>query len=252
MNGTRRVEPWVKRLWLSTWPLWALLAFASLAAVRLLPKGDAVASLAAPILLIVPGSLTLGAVFNPRRRPQGLVFVCYAALLSAVLSAFSSLVLYARGVLITAESTYWCLLVLLTVLAITAEARLLLARPTRGRRAAHKLEALNQYQSDVETDDETSAASRNSGYYSIVAAMAGVSLLAGGLYAYDRLPHPAPTGYTWMAWTGPAAQGDIAIGSTGTELSFQIVHHQSDNTTFKLSAWWLGTPSQRLGEIRDP
>jgi hypothetical protein len=248
MNGTRRVEPWVKRLWLPTWPLWALLAFASLAAVRLLPKGDAAASLAAAILLIVPGSLTLGAVFNPRRRPRGLVFVCYAALLSAVLSAFSSLVLYACGVLITAESTYWCLLALLTVLVITAEARLLLARPTKGRRAAHKLEALNPYHSDAGTDDETSAASRNSGYYSIVAAVAGVSLLAGGLYAYDRLPHPAPTGYTWMAWTGPAAQGDIAIGSAGTELSFQIVHHQSDNTTFKLSAWWLGTPSRSLAK----
>jgi hypothetical protein len=51
-----------------------------------------------------------------------------------------------------------------------------------------------------------------------------------------------------MAWTGPAAQRDIAIGSTGTELSFQIVHHQSDNTTFKLSAWWLGTPSQPLAK----
>jgi hypothetical protein len=248
VNGTRRVEPWVKRLWFSTWPLWALLAFASLVAVHLLPKGDVVTGLAAPILLIVPGSLTLGAVFNPCRRPRGVVFVCYAALLSIVLAAFSSLALYARGVLITAENTYWCLLAILTVLAITAEARLLVARPTKGRRAAHKLEALNPSQSDTGTDDETSPVSRNSGYYSFVAAVAGMCLLAGGLYAFDRLPHPAPAGYTWMAWTGPAAQGDIAIGSTGTELSFQIVHHQSGDTTFKLSAWWLGKPSQPLAK----
>jgi hypothetical protein len=247
MNGTRRVDPWIKRLWLSTWPLWALLAFASLAAVRWLSRDFAAASLAASILLMIPGSLTLGAVFNPRRRPRGLVFICYAALLSAVLSVFSSLALYACGVLITAQSTYWCLLAVLTVLATTAEVRLLLARPPKGRRASHKLDALNPNQSDAETDDvETPATTRHAGYYSIVAVLGGVSLLAGGLYAYDRLPHPAPPGYTWMAWTGPATKGDITIGSTGTELSFQIVHQQPDNTTFELSAWWLGIPSRPL------
>ena len=52
--------------------------------MRLLPEGYARAAVAAPILLIVPGSLMLGAVFNQRRRPQGVVFVSYAALLSAV------------------------------------------------------------------------------------------------------------------------------------------------------------------------
>ena len=75
-----------------------------------------------------------------------------------------------------------------------------------------------------------------------------MSLLAGGLYAYDHLPHPAPAGYTWMAWTGPPIKGDIAIGSAGTKLGFQIVHHQSDTTTFKLSAAWLGSTSRPLAK----
>ena len=97
VTGTRRVPPRVKSLWLSTWPLWTLLVFASLAAVRLLPWGYARAAVAAPILLIIPGSLTLGAVFNQRHRPRGLIFVCYAALLSAIWSAFASLTLYVDG-----------------------------------------------------------------------------------------------------------------------------------------------------------
>ena len=63
------------------------------------------------------------------------------------------------GVLITAESTYWCLLTVSAVLAIVAEARLLLARPGKGRRAARKLEAPNPDQSDAEANDaETPAA----------------------------------------------------------------------------------------------
>jgi hypothetical protein len=249
VTGTRRVLPWIKPLWLSTWPLWTLLMFVSLAAVRSLPGGYTHAAVAAPILLMVPGSLTLGAVFNKRHCPRGLVFVCYAALVSAVWSAFASLALYADGVLITAESTYWCLLAVLAVLAIVAEARLLLGRPERGRRSARKLKVLNPDQRDAEANDaETPAAARGASYYSIVAVVAGVSLLAGGLYAYDHLPQPAPTGYTWMDWTGPPITGNITIGSTGTTLSFQVVHHQSDTTTFKLSAAWLGSPSTPLAK----
>jgi hypothetical protein len=222
--------------------------FASLAAVRLLP-GYTRAAVAAPILLLVPGSLMLGAVFSQRRRPRGLVFVCYSALLSAVSSAFVSLALYAEGALVTAESTYWCLLAASAVLAIVAEARLLLGPQERGRRASRKLEAPDPDQSDAEASEaETQTAVRGAGYYSIVAVMLGVSLLAGGLYAYNFLPHPAPTGYTWLAWSGPPIDGDIAIGSTGTKLSFQIVHRQSDTTAFKLTAAWLGTRSRRLAK----
>jgi hypothetical protein len=226
-----------------------LLVFASLAAIRLLPGGYARAALAAPNLLAVPGSLTLGAVFNRRRRPRGLVFICYAALLSAVWSALASLALYAGGVLITAESTYWCLLAVSAALAIVAEARLLLERPERGRRAVRKLEVLNPDQSDAEANDaEMPAGTGGPGYYSIAAVVAGVALLAGGLFAYDHLPRPASVGYTWLAWTGPPITGDIAISSAGTKLSFEIVHHEPDTTTFNLSAAWLGSLSTPLAK----
>jgi hypothetical protein len=249
VNGTRRVESWVKRLWLSTWPLWALLAFASLAAARLLPGGYTRAALAAPILLIVPGSLMLRAIASQRHLPHGLIFVCYAVVLSAVWSAFASLALYVNGWLITAESTYWCLLVVSAVLAIVAQTRLLLGRPGRGRRAARKFEAANPDESYAEANDlEAPVAARGTGYHSIVAVVAGVGLLVGGLYAYDHSSHPAPTGYTWIAWSGPPIEDDIAIGSNGKKLTFQIVHHQSNTTTFKLSAVWLGSSSKSLAK----
>ena len=226
-----------------------LLLFASLAAVRLLPEGYSRAAVAAPILLMVPGSLMLGAVFNQRRRPQGATFVCYALLLGAVLSAFASLALYAGGVLITAESTYWCLLVVSTALAIVAQARILLGRQGRGRRAVPRYDSPDPDEFDAEADDAGRAtAARGARYYPIVAIVAGTSLLAGGLYAYDHLPHPTPTGYTWIAWTGPPIKGDIAIGSVGLNLGFQIAHHQSGTTTFKLSAVWLGSTSQPLAK----
>jgi uncharacterized repeat protein (TIGR02543 family) len=247
VTSTRHIAPMIKPLWLSTWPCWALLVFAGLAAMRFPEGGYARATGAAAILLVVPGSLTLAAVFSRRRRPRGLVFVCYATLLSAIWSAFASLGLYAAGELITAESTYWCLLAVSAALAVAAEARLLLERPGRGRRAARRLEALNQ-SGDQADDVETPAGASGAGYYSIVAVVAGVCLLAGGLYTYDHLPHPARPGYTWIAWTGSPIEGDIAIGSTGKNLSFQIVHHQRDTTTFKLSAVWQGNPSTSLAK----
>lgn len=246
MTGTRHTQPRIKPFWLSTWPLWTLIVFASLAAVRLLPA-YARATVAAPVLFMVPGSLTLGAVFNPRCRPHGLVFVCYAALLGVAWSAFASLALYVDGKLITAQNTYWCLLALSAVLAIAAEARLLLGRPGRGRRAGRGPKAVNQ--SDAQTDDiETPAGARGAAYYSIVAVVAGVCLLAGGLYVYDRVPHPASTGYTWISWTGPPIEGDIAITPTGKKLSFEIVHRKSDTTVFKLSAAWIGSRSTPLAK----
>jgi hypothetical protein len=247
VTGTRRIAPMIKPLWLSTWPCWALLVFAGLAAMRFPEGGYARATMAAAILLVVPGSLTLAAVFSRQRRPRGLVFVCYAALLSAIWSAFASLGLSVARELITAESMYWCMLAVSAALAVAAEARLLVERPRRGRRAARRLEVLNQ--SDDQADDaEAPAGASGAGHYSIAAVVAGVCLLAGGLYAYDRLPHPAPTGYTWIAWTGPPIEGDIAIGSTGKKLSFQIVHHQPDITTFRLRAAWLGNPSTPLAK----
>jgi hypothetical protein len=239
----------VKSSWLASWPLWTLAVFASLAAVRLLPGGYTRAAGAAPILLMAPGSLTLGAVFSQHDRPRRAAFVCYAALLSAIWTVFTSLALYALAMRITADSTYLCLLVASAALAIVAEARLLFERPGKGRRAALKPETVDPDLSDAEARyAETPEAVRRSARYGIAAVVAGAALLAGGLYAYERLPHPAPTGYTWMAWTRPQIKGAIAIGSVGTDLRFQIVHHQSDTTTFRLSAVWLGSPARPLAK----
>lgn len=244
-SGLRRYKP----LWMSAWPLWTLAVFASLAVVRLLPDGYIRAVVAAPILLMVPGSLTLGVVFGQHGRPRGAAFLCYAALLGTVWSVFASLALYARGVLITSDSTFWCLLVVSAVLAVAAEVRLLLGRPGEGRRVARKPEAQDPDLFDAAADDaETSTAVRDTGYYAFLAVVAGVVLLAGGLYASDHLPQPAPTGYTWMAWTKPPTTRDIPIGPGGTKLSFQIVHRQPDTTTFRLNAEWLGDPSRPLAQ----
>jgi hypothetical protein len=236
-----------KHLWLSAWPFLTFLVYASLVAALFLPEGHTRAAVAAPIMLIVPGSLTLGAVFSPRRRPHGTEFVCYAVLLSAVWSGFASLALYAGGLLITADSTYLCLLIVSAVLTIAAEARLLLERQGGGRRVARK--PADPDMSFAEADDaETPAAVWGAGFHAIVAAVAGASLLAGGLYIYDHLPRPALTGYTSIAWTGPLIKGDILVGSAGKELHFQIVHHQPDTTAFRLSATWLGNPSRPLAK----
>lgn len=238
----------LRRLWLSAWPVWTLALFASMAAARSLPGGFARTAVTAPILLMAPGSVTLGAVFSRRHRPRGAAFVCYSALLSAVWSAFASLVLYARGVSITAASTYWCLLVFSAVLAVVVQARVVLGWQGRGRRAADRPVSTGPGLSDDESDDARTLAAKGRGYHGILAVVAGVSLLAGGLFAYDDLSHPAPTGYTWMAWTSPHVRGDVPVGSAGTELHFQIVHHQSDRTTFRLSAVWLGSPSRAVAK----
>jgi hypothetical protein len=237
----------VTRLWLSAWPFWTLLVFASLAAVRLLPGGYARAAVAAPILLAVPGALTLGAVFSGHHRPRGVLFAGYAVLLSVVWSVFASLALYMLKVLITAESTYWCLLVVSALLTIAAEARLVPGRSHVGPRSVPESETLDPDWASAEADDDgPPAAVRGAGYYAIGAVVAGLSLLAGGVYVQDHLPHPAPTGYTWMAWTGPRVNGAIAIGAAGAKLPFQIAHRQSHTTTFRLRATWLGAPSRLL------
>jgi hypothetical protein len=246
--ATHGVLRMFKALWLSAWPLCALFVFASLAATRLLPEGYPRAAVAAPILLLVPGALTLGAVFSQRRRPQGVAFLSYAALLSVVWAALASVALYVGGVLITAQSTFWCLFATSAVLAVVAEARLLVG-PGSGRRALSNQEILDLDLSDAEVrETETPAVARRSAYYSILAVAAGGSLLAGGLYAYAHSPRPAPAGYTFMAWMGPPITGDIVVGVAGTKLHFQIAHRESDTTTFRLSAMWMGSPSRPLAK----
>jgi hypothetical protein len=241
MTGNRSALRRLSLFWLSAWPLWTLFAFASLAAVRMLPALSIRAAVAVPIVLLSPGSLTLGAVFNWRSRLRGLVFACYSVLLSVLWAVFGSLALYVCGLLITAENTYWCLLAISTVLAIAAEMRVLLGRPGKGRRAARKLGTPNPDHSDAETfDAETTAPVRGSVYLAAVAAVAGISLLAGGLYMYDHSSHPVSAGYTWMDWTGAPVTSSITIESGGSRLNFEIIHHQANATTFNLSAAWLG------------
>jgi hypothetical protein len=239
----------VKSLWLASWPSWVLVVFAALAATRWLPEGYARAAVAAPILLMAPGSLTLGAVFSACSRPRGASFVCYAALLSVIWTVFASLALNVLGMLIAVGSTFVCLLAVSAALTAVAQARLLFERPGRGRRAAPKPETVDPDLSEAETGSaKTREAAKGSAYYGFAAVIAGAALLAGGLYAYERLPHPAPTGYTWMAWSGPRISGPVAIGSTGADLRFQITHHQQGTTTFRLSAMWLGSPPRTLAK----
>ena len=227
-----------------------LIVFAGLAVVHLLPTGISRAVVAAPVLLIVPGSLTLGAAFKRRRLPQATTFVCYAALLSVVWSAFASLILYVLKVPITAESTYWCLLAVSTPLALVAEVRLVLGHAGGSHRTAIEPELLDPgLSADPGTDlVDKSIPFRAANFYGLLAAVAGASILVGGLYVYEHHPQPAPVGYTWIAWTRPKIEGNVSVGPTGTELDFQIFHRESDTTTFRLSAAWLGSPSRPLAK----
>jgi hypothetical protein len=236
----QRARSW----WLAAWPCWALLIFACLAVVRLLPAGYARAVLAAPILFLVPGSLTLGAVFG-ERRPRGTAFVCLAALLSAIWAAFTSLALYVIKVLITADSTYWGLLIVSAGLAIVAQERLRRAR--RPETADWHLTTVPARRSSEADDPGVSVPARERGhFYVVAAAVFGLALLGCGVYAEDHLSHPAPVGYTWMAWTGARIERPVPVGPRGRKLSFQIVHRQPGTTTFTLKATWLSSSHSHL------
>jgi hypothetical protein len=221
----------LKPRWLSAWPFVALVLFALVAAAGWLPGGYVRAAVAAPILLMVPGSLTLGAVFGADGRPRGAAFVCYSALLSVMWLGFVSLVLYMLGVSLTTENMYWSLFVVCGTLATAAQARLGLRQARSSSRAARHSEDLNPG-----SDRGAWAAP----WYAIVAAAVGLSLLAGGVYLQAHLPHPAPAGYTWLAWERPQGTGEFIVGPAGTKLPFVIVHRQAGHTTFRLSAAWQG------------
>lgn len=203
-----------------SWPCWALLAFASSAVVYLFPGGYIRAFLAVPALLIVPGSLTLGALLGSRNRLPDAVFVCFAALLSITWWIFASLILYLLGVLITASSTYWALLVICTFLAAGAQARRRRAYPSAASRPA----------------------ATYTRYYSLAAVVAGASLLIAGVFTWDHIHHPAAPGYTWLAWTGPTHPGVINIGPAGRTLPFELVDRQHGAGTFRVQATWQSPP----------
>jgi hypothetical protein len=247
MTGAHGDLRWFTPSRLRAWPVWMLLVFASLAVVRLLPAGDIRAAVAVPIVLVVPGALTLGAVFSERNLPRGVMFVCFAVLLSAIWSVLASLGLYALGVRITAGSTYFCLLIVSVVLAIAVEARLLLGQSGGGHRVGRDLRALNAGLSDGEAEaSQVPVTERRASVYGMVAVAAGVSVLAGGLYAYEHLPRPAPAGYTWIAWTSSQGLDKPVNDAVGIELHFQIANRQSETAAYRLTAEWLGTPPRPL------
>ena len=230
----------LKPLWLSAWPFLALVLFACVALARWMPGGYARAVVAAPILLMVPGSLTLGAVFGADCRPRGAAFICYSALLSVIWFGFALLALYLLRVLVTTDGMYWSLLMICAALATVAQARLGLRQPTASSRAAGSGESLNP--------DPPGLQALAAPFYAIVAVAAGLSLLAGGVYVQAHLSQPAPVGYTWMAWEHPQGTGEFTIGSAGTKLPFKIVRRQAGPTTFRLSAAWQGRPSGSLAK----
>jgi len=235
----------VRDLWLLAWPLWAVLLFALLAATRLLPGGAGRAVLAAPILLTVPGSLTLGALFGRGRRPVGLALASYTVLLSVIWTVFASLALYVSQLLITAAHLYWCLLIISVLLAAGAQARLALGWQGSGRRVAARPEAADPDLSGAELRAEQTPPARAGALPVAVAAIVGVGLLGGGVYAFEHHQGPAAPGYTWLAWSGPQPD-DLALGGHGGQLRFEIVHHQGLPATYKLAAAWLGRPSRTL------
>ena len=240
-----RVMRRVMLAWQSAWPCCALLAFAGLAAVRSIPAGYARAVVAVPVLLLVPGTLTLGAIFGVRRRPRGTAFICLAALLGVAWTAFALLVLYLLGVLIAARSTYLCLLAASAALAILAQGRIVIERRAANRQAPGRSGPADPDSPDAQADTGQTSA-QGSWYYAIAAIMGGLSLLAGGAYAVDHFSRSAPVGYTWIAWSGPQVTGVLNISPAGNTLPFQIVHQQPDTTAFTLAADWLGTPSRPM------
>jgi hypothetical protein len=211
--------PW----WRTVWPCWLALLFAGLAIVRLLPAGPERALVAAPILLCVPGALTLGALLAGR-RPYGIWFGCLAAVLSMIWAAFASLALYVVKVPITAESTYWCLLLICGLLATVTQVRLVREQPDSAGAPAAGL--------------------RDRAGYPLASAAAGAALLAAGTYGYLHLPHPAPVGYTWIAWSGPRVEGIMPVRGSGVTMPFEIEHEEPAAATFRLTAAWTGSTQQ--------
>jgi len=216
----------VRKSFHRAWPCWALLALAASALVYLIPGGYVRAVLAVPVLLIVPGSLTLGAILGSRNRLPDAVFVCFAALLSITWWVFASLILSGLGILITASSTYWALLLACAFLAAGAQARLRRAHPAAGERPA----------------------ATYTRYYPMAAVVAGASLLIAGVFTWDHIHHPAAPGYTWLAWTGPPHNGVINIGPAGRTLPFELVDRQHGAGTFRVQAMWQGSPPRPLAK----
>jgi len=220
--------------WPDAWPCYLLAAFAALALTTIVPGGPARAVLAVPVLLGVPGALTLGAA-QARRSVDATAFGALAVVLSVLWLAFATLILTVFKVRISGVSVYACLL--LICCALTAAAQWQLRRRAAGEPAVLPADE----PADVlSVPDEIGAAPKRGAWYAVGGVLAGTALLAGGALAYARAPHPAPAGYTWLAWSGAKANGVITVGAQGATLPFEITHQEPGPTEYRLAATWTG------------
>jgi hypothetical protein len=236
--------------WSAAWPCYLFLAFAALALAAVVPAGPPRAVVAVPILLGVPGALTLGAV-QARRSVDAVAFGGLAAVVSAVWLAFAALLLNVVQIRITAGSMYACLLLACAALATVAQLRVRRGFPETRVQEHGSPAALPPGGSSpravtdvLSSPDEHSGSAARDAWYAAAAVVTGAALLAGGAYAYASAPHPAPAGYTWLAWTGPRAAGVITVGPAGRTLRFQIEHKQPGTAEFRLAADWTGGGKQ--------
>jgi hypothetical protein len=245
MTATHGYVSRLTPLWVSAWPVWAVVLFAALVTTRDLPAGYARAVIALPILLLVPGALTVCALFGPKGRPRGTTFLGYAAMLSLVWLCFASLALYILHILITAGSTYSALLVVCAVLATVAEARLLRERETADSPVIATSGSMGGRPGSA---GNPRPAAKTPPYAVAAAVVAGFGLLCGGVYFYDRLPHPVPGDYTQLAWTRISDQSTVAVGPSGVRVSFKVTSQEPTPTHFRLSSEWEGMPARPLSK----
>jgi hypothetical protein len=220
--------------WPDAWPWYLLAAFAALAVTAVVPGGTARAVLAVPVLLGVPGALTLGAA-QARRSVDAVAFCALAVVLSGLWLAFAALVLTVFRVPVSGVSTYVCLLLVCCVLAAGASQQL------RRRATEDGVIQAGREPADVLcVPDESGASPKRGAWYAAGGALAGAALLGGGALAYVSAPHQAPAGYTWLAWSGAKATGVIAVGAGGIALPFEITHAEPGATEYRLTASWTG------------
>lgn len=220
--------------WPDAWPWYLLAAFAALALTAVVPGGPARAILAVPVLLGVPGALTLGAA-QARRSVDAVAFCSLAVMLSALWLAFATLVLTVFQVRISGDSVYICLLLVCCVLAAVASQQL-------RRRPADEgtVQAWREPADVLCVPDEIGASPKRGAWHAVGGVLAGAVLLGGGALAYVNAPHQPPAGYTWLAWSGAKASGVIAVGARGIALPFEITHEDPGTTEYRLTASWAG------------
>jgi hypothetical protein len=220
--------------WSEAWPWYLLAAFAALALTAVVPGGPVRAAAVVPVLLGVPGALTLGAA-QARRSVDAAAFGGLAVVLSALWLAFAALILTVVQVPVSGVSVYVCLLLVCCALAAAAARRL-------RRRAEDEPATLAEREPAdmLSVPDEAGASPGRGAWYAVGGALAGAALLGGGVLAYTSSPHPAPAGYTWLAWSGAQVSGVIAVGAHGIRLPFGITHQEPGTTEYRLTAGWTG------------